>query len=225
MGADDELLPAARKLAETLGKAPSLRQLIAELHIGQPRARTLLDALATDTPGPATEQAPADVPDPFHPPGPPHPDTPETRPDTPRTHRRWPVLVLAAPAFVAVWSGWVGLGGLAGFGPVHPLPGIADHFTINSAITLPIGLETYGVYALGAWLSPMAPVRARVFARWSAACALLVGALGQVGYHLLSAAGYVRAPWPIVTAVSVLPVAVLGMGAALAHLLHTETAP
>jgi hypothetical protein len=48
---------------------------------------------------------------------------------------RWPLLLLAAPAFVAVWSGWVGLGSLAGFGMVHPLPGIADEFSINSAIT------------------------------------------------------------------------------------------
>src|SRR5690348_8620376 len=29
--------------------------------------------------------------------------------------RSWPVLLLALPAFVAIWSGWVGLGGLTGF--------------------------------------------------------------------------------------------------------------
>ena len=50
--------------------------------------------------------------------------------------RSWPVLVLALPAFVAIWSGWVGLGKMTGFGPVQPLPGIADHFTINTAVTL-----------------------------------------------------------------------------------------
>ncbi len=56
---------------------------------------------------------------------------------------KWPLILLSAPAFVAIWSGWVGLGVLTGFGVVHPLPGIADGFTLNSAITLPIGVETY----------------------------------------------------------------------------------
>src|SRR5204863_734142 len=82
--------------------------------------------------------------------------------------RSWPVLLLALPAFVAIWSGWVGLGGLTGFGIVHPLPGIADRLAINSAITLPFGVETYAAYALRAWLSPGVHPTARRFARWSA---------------------------------------------------------
>jgi hypothetical protein len=41
-----------------------------------------------------------------------------------RVLRSWPLLVLAAPAAVAVWSGWVGIGRMTGFGLVHPLPGI-----------------------------------------------------------------------------------------------------
>jgi hypothetical protein len=40
----------------------------------------------------------------------------------------WPLLVLAAPAAVAVWSGWAGIGRMTGFGMVHPLPGIWDSF-------------------------------------------------------------------------------------------------
>src|SRR5215469_7414935 len=44
--------------------------------------------------------------------------------------------------------------------------------------------------------------------------------LGQVGYHLLSAAHRTHAPWPVVAAVACLPVITLGFGAALAHLLH-----
>ncbi|SCL21368.1 hypothetical protein GA0070616_2281 [Micromonospora nigra] len=142
---------------------------------------------------------------------------------TPRPARRavaWPVILLALPAFVAIWSGWVGLGGLTGFGIVHPLPGIADGFSINTAITLPIGVETYGAYALYVWLSGRVPDRARRFAKWSALGSLAVGALGQVAYHLLVAAGVTSAPWWITTAVACLPVAVLGMGAALAHLVR-----
>ncbi|MGH3487471.1 MAG: hypothetical protein ACRDP8_06085 [Actinopolymorphaceae bacterium] len=140
---------------------------------------------------------------------------------TVRPVRSWPVLLLALPAFVAVWSGWVGLGKLTGFGMVHPLPGIADDFTINSAITLPIGVETYAAFALRVWLSgQVVHDSARRFAKWSAIGSLILGGLGQVAYHLLVAAGVTRAPWQITTVVACLPVAVLGMGAALAHLLH-----
>jgi hypothetical protein len=146
---------------------------------------------------------------------------PETETDA-EPVRSWPVLLLALPAFVAVWSGWVGLGELTGFGVVHPLPGIADGFTINSAITLPIGVETYAAFALRVWLSGRVPAKARRFAKVSALAALGLGALGQVAYHLLEAAGVTRAPWQITTVVACLPVAVLGMGAALAHLIHTR---
>ena len=116
--------------------------------------------------------------------------------------RRWPLLLIASPAAVAVWSGWVGLGGLCGFGVIHPLPGIWDGLQLNTAITLPVGVEAYGAYALGAWLTPGTPDRARAFARRSAVGALALGMLGQVVYHLLAAAGAVRAPWPVVVLVS-----------------------
>ncbi len=135
--------------------------------------------------------------------------------------RRWPLFLIAAPAAVAVWSGWVGLGALAGFGVVHPLPGIAPGFQLNTAITLPVGVEAYGAYALGAWLAPFAiPGRARTFARRSAIGALLLGMTGQISYHLLAAAHAVRAPWLVVVAVSCMPVVTLGFGVALTHLLR-----
>ena len=133
---------------------------------------------------------------------------------------RWPLLLIASPAAVAVWSGWVGLGTLCGFGMVHPLPGIADGFQVNTAITLPVGVEAYGAYALRAWLTPGTSETARRFARCSAIGSLVLGMLGQVVYHLLSAAHAARAPWPIVVLVSCLPVVTLGFGAALNHLLH-----
>jgi hypothetical protein len=135
------------------------------------------------------------------------------------TIRSWPVLLLAAPAFVAIWSGWVGLGGLTGFGMVKPLPGIWDDLTVNSAITLPVGVETYAAYALHVWLTPGAHPRAAQFAKYSALGSLVLGAGGQVAYHLMVAAGMEHAPWQITAVVACLPVAVLGMGAALAHLV------
>ncbi len=138
------------------------------------------------------------------------------------TIRSWPLVLLAAPAAVAVWSGWVGIGRMTGFGQVRPLPGIWDSLHLDSAITLPIGVEAYAAYALRAWLASGAPVTrpARRFARWSAIAALLLGMAGQIAYHLLTQAGATRAPWEITTAVSCLPVVVLGMGTALAHLLR-----
>src|SRR6266852_9585715 len=47
---------------------------------------------------------------------------------------------------------------------------------------------------------------------------------GQVTYHLLAQAGAVRAPWGITTLVSCLPVLVLAMGTALAHMLRADAA-
>src|ERR1700721_3143786 len=100
-----------------------------------------------------------------------------------RLMRRWPLVLIATPAAVAVWSGWVGLGTLCGFGIVHPLPGIVSGLTLNTAITLPIGVEAYGAYALGAWLTPGTAAAARKFARRSALGALVLGMAGQVIYH------------------------------------------
>ncbi|GFJ80086.1 hypothetical protein Phou_042660 [Phytohabitans houttuyneae] len=65
------------------------------------------------------------------------------------------------------------------------------------------------------------PAPARRFAKWSAIASLAIGSAGQVTYHLMAAAGWTSAPWPVTALVACLPVAVLGMGCALAHLLHT----
>ncbi|MCO1582029.1 ABC transporter permease [Crossiella sp. SN42] len=140
-----------------------------------------------------------------------------------RRVRSWPVLLLALPAFVAIWGGWVGLGKLTGFGPVDLLPGIAGGFVLNTAITLPIGVEAYAAFALRVWLSGATrSAKARRFAKFSAVGSLLLGMAGQGAYHLMTAAGMTQAPWQITAFVSCLPVVVLGCGAALAHLLHHD---
>ncbi|MGY2025974.1 hypothetical protein [Nocardia gipuzkoensis] len=159
----------------------------------------------------------------------------------------WPVLLMALSAFVSIWSGWVGLGEMTGFGVVRPLPGISE-FELNTAITLPIGVEAYASYALYVWLSGRTRTDAtREFAKWSAIGSLALGAAGQVAYHLLmqsqdeelgnlqaaanAAAAAVgqkapiihpSAPWWITTFVACLPVIVVGMGAALAHMVRGE---
>jgi hypothetical protein len=106
---------------------------------------------------------------------------------------------------------------------VRLLPGIADAFVLNSAITLPLGVEAYAAFAMWTWLAPaeaQVSDRARRFACWSSIAALGLGVFGQAAYHLLVTAGVKTAPWPVVVFVSCLPVVVLGCGAALAHLLH-----
>jgi hypothetical protein len=303
----EDLLPAARELANQLGRTPSRNRLMSEFNVGAGKASKVLAAL-TDTPadttpdpdpvpgpdessdlGPGSARLLHAVPDDEHDPAPvahqnpttepaqpgtdplsavgladhdtavsvpvttatdPDPDTRSAgpawlararawrparpvpgragtaRPDpvrpsgSVRAVRGWPLLLLAAPAFIAIWSGWVGLGALTGFGPVHPLPGIVSGFTLNSAITLPIGVETYAAYALRVWLAGAGSDQARRFARVSAIGALVLGAAGQIAYHLMTAQHMTAAPWPITTAVASLPVVVLGFGAALAHLQH-----
>src|ERR1035437_7820947 len=95
--------------------------------------------------------------------------------------RKLPVLLIAAPAAVAIWSGWIGLGQKCGFGLVHPLPGIWPSLKLDTSITLPVGVEAYGATALGAWLRESGvPDSARQFAKRSAIGSLALGMLGQV---------------------------------------------
>ena len=150
------------------------------------------------------------------------------------TVRSWPLLVLAAPAAAEVFSGWVGIAQKTGFGLVSPLPGIWPSLHLDTTITLPVGVtEAYAAYALRAWLARDQAVsgRTRRFAKWSAIGSFALGMAGQIAYHLLAQAGAARAPWPITTVVSCLPVLVLAMGTALAHMLSadagaaTETPP
>ena len=138
--------------------------------------------------------------------------------------RTWPLVVLALPAAVAVWSGWVGIGQMTGFGIVQPLPGIWDSLHIDTAVTLPVGVEAYAAMALRAWLASSRVIgsRTRRFARWSAIGALGLGVAGQVAYHLLAEFHITRAPWPVTTLVASLPVVVLGLGTALAHMLRAD---
>jgi hypothetical protein len=143
-----------------------------------------------------------------------------------RTVRSWPLLVLAAPAAAEVWSGWVGIAQKTGFGLVSPLPGILPSLHLDTSITLPVGVEAYAAYALRAWLASEQSIsgRTRRFAKWSAICSLALGMAGQVAYHLLAQAGAARAPWPVTTIVSCLPVLVLAMGTTLAHMLRADAA-
>jgi hypothetical protein len=140
--------------------------------------------------------------------------------------RSWPLLVLAVPAAAEVWSGWVGIAQKTGFGMVSLLPGIWPSLHLDTAVTLPVGVECYAAYALRAWLATGHAIsdRTRRFARRSAVFSFALGMAGQVAFHLMNQDHVTRAPWAVTTLVSCLPVLVLGMGTALAHMLREDAA-
>ena len=146
--------------------------------------------------------------------------------DRAQTMRSWPLLVLAVPAAAEVWSGWVGIAQKTGFGMVPLLPGIWSSLRLDTAVTLPVGVECYAAYALRAWLAGGHAIsdRTRRFARRSATWSFALGMAGQVAFHLMDQGHLTRAPWGITTFVSCLPVLVLGTGTALAHMLREDAA-
>lgn len=245
----EDLVPEARHMIGENGEIPSLNRLMTELRIGNPKAKEVRSRLSAQgsfddvkiTHGDSLV-GPVDLGEIVDAPAKPQVAVSVEAPSritetdsatqssisTVSDKRRvavWPIILLAAPAFVAVWSGWVGLGAMCGFGVVDLLPGIVDAggwATLDTSITLPIGAETYGAYALWVWLSGRVPERARNFAAWSAITSLVVGALGQVAYHILETQGATHAPAWIVVVVATLPVIVLGMGATLAHMVRSE---
>lgn len=229
----DELVPQVSEWAAELGRVPSRNQIMSTFRVGAPKANEILDRLTE--PGVTDDAQHRDLPDadtaaaeantevtPVADPGVPVEPQREETPALAKRIHPWPVFLLALPAFVAIWGGWVGIGEMTGFGPIHLFPGFADDLVLNSAITLPIGVETYAAFALRVWLSASSSARTRDFAKWSAIGALGLGMAGQIAYHLMEAAGVVVAPWIVTTAVSCLPVGVLGCGSALAHLLITD---
>jgi hypothetical protein len=146
--------------------------------------------------------------------------------DHARTMRSWPLLVLAVPAAAEVWSGWVGIAQKTGFGMVPLLPGIWSSLRLDTAVTLPAGVECYAAYALRAWLAADHAIsdRTRRFARRSAVFSFALGMAGQVAFHLMDQDRVTRPPWAVTILVSCLPVLVLGMGTALAHMPREDAA-
>lgn len=140
----------------------------------------------------------------------------------PKRLRLWPLTVIGLAAFVALWSGWVGLGAMTGFGPMRLLPGIWDGFVLNTAVVLPISLEAYAWFALRVLLASSYSTRTTRMAKKSAWFALGIGGAAQASYHLMEAASWSVAPWPVTMLVSVIPIVVLALAASLAHLVRQD---
>jgi hypothetical protein len=103
----------------------------------------------------------------------------------------------------------------AGIGPVRSWPLLV--------LALPAAIATWsGRVGIGQMTGSAWSARCPASGIWDT---LLLGMAGQVAYHLLAQARTAHAPWPVTTAVSCLPVLVLGlgMGTALARLLNAET--
>jgi hypothetical protein len=146
-----------------------------------------------------------------------------TRPDEGRLPRPWPLVFIGLAAAVAIWGGWVRLGQLTGFGPITPLPGIANGFTIDTAVVLPVSAEFYSAYALRVLLaSDRLSARTRRFARRSFITSLAVGGGAQIASHVMGAASVTIAPWPVTTLVSCVPVLVIGLATGLATLVKRD---
>jgi len=137
-----------------------------------------------------------------------------------RTVRSWPLLVLAAPAAAEVRVGRhraedrnrAGL----------PLPGIWPSLHLDTAVTLPVSRPTpHTRYAPG-WHATARSAPGPAGSPSGRRSSFALGMAGQVAYHLLAQAGMARAPWAITTIVSCLPVLVLAMGTALAHMLRAD---
>ncbi len=98
----------------------------------------------------------------------------------------------------------VGIAQKTGFGTVPLLPGIWPWLHLDTAVTLPVGVECYAAYALRAWLADGHTVsdRARRFARRSAIFSFALGMADQVAFHLMDQDRITRAPWTVTTLVS-----------------------
>jgi len=140
-----------------------------------------------------------------------------------RPERAWPLILIAASAFVGLWGGWVGLGEMTGFGMTTPLPGIVT-WQMNAAITLPLGVEVLAAYAIRAWLSGYGTRRTRKLAKRAAIGCLVLGAAGQTAFHLMKVAEVPKdgAPWQITALVSVIPIVSIGIASGLHHMLATD---
>jgi hypothetical protein len=121
--------------------------------------------------------------------------------DQAKTIRSWPLLFLAIPAAAEVWSGWVGIAQKTGFSMVPLLPGIWSSLHLDTAVTLPVGVECYAAYQLRAWLATRHAIsdRTRRFAKRSAICSFALGMAGQIALSLLRPGLRLAGPaWPVI---------------------------
>ena len=143
-----------------------------------------------------------------------------------RTQRvgTWPLLVLALPAAVAVWSGWVGIGQMTGFGQVTSCqesgtPCISTPPSPCRSASKPTPPTHCGPGCPPALRSLPGPAGSPAGQRSDPSCSAWPGRSPTTS----SRRPVLRMRPGITTAVSCLPVLVLGMGAALAHLLRADS--
>ncbi len=136
----------------------------------------------------------------------------------------WLLAPISVGAFVATWGGWAKLASMTGYAEVQMLPG-QPWSTFNIGIVLPMTVEPFGMLAAAIAFNPKVKSWARWIAGVMALGTLFAAAFCQATVHHLTVTGQTTAPDYVVAVTSVLPVIVLGLGAALGVLngVRTET--
>lgn len=129
----------------------------------------------------------------------------------------WLLFPISLGAFLATWGGWAKLSTMTGYAEVQMLPGYSGS-ELNIGIALPITVEPFGMLATTVAFNPRVKGWARAVAGVMALATLIAAGICQAVVHHLTVTGQAVAPAGIVAVTSVLPVAVLGLGAGLAVL-------
>lgn len=121
------------------------------------------------------------------------------------------MLISAASAAVASFSGLYGLASVAGW-------------PVRLAWLLPVTVDAYAMTSARVWLAGTTKSDAtRRFARVNALLAIAASIAGNAAYHAIGT-GLLVVSWPIVVLVGAVPAAVLGLTAHL-HALNGQTDP
>lgn len=120
----------------------------------------------------------------------------------------WVTLGLGVTAIAAATSSFDALRELA----------VAAGWPGPLSIMLPLTVDSYACVATRVWLAASTgSARARQFARWNGAVAILLSVAGNAAYHL-TAAHLLAISWPLVLGVGSVPALVLGLVVHLAVL-------
>jgi hypothetical protein len=141
----------------------------------------------------------------------------------------WLLVPISVAAFLATWGGWAKLATMTGYTQVEMLGG-QEWSRFNIGFVLPMSVEPFGMLAMSVAFNTRVRRWARLVAGGMALATLIAAGICQSVVHSLTVRGETRAPDAIVSVTSVLPVVVLGLGAALAMLNaarvpDTETSP
>ncbi|MFE3195878.1 hypothetical protein ACFXHA_43245 [Nocardia sp. NPDC059240] len=131
----------------------------------------------------------------------------------PRRPLRYLLVLTALPVAVLLWGSWAELGAMTELRALHPLPGLADHLTLDLSLTPAVSLLGFLL-----WVTQLWSRKPRVLPRRGAAAMSAVGLIAVAGYLAIHTAGWsVASPAPaaVLAAVSCTPILVAAAAALL----------